>query len=141
MAKKLSIAPKYIDQLIYGKSGVVDNDGNVNLLKLGVVDVKRASPLKWGGGTNQPRNLPPISKLVDTSRIASFRATSMPNLHQPLDDTAKRKIKSPPWKSGKASARWGEEHYRSTSDLTSGQKVHPSTHLMLLSEICLWSLI
>ena len=122
VAKKLSLAPKYIDQLIYGKSGVVDNNGNVNLLKLGVVDVKQASPLKWGGGRNQSRNLPRISKLADTSRIDSFRATSMPNLHQPLDDTTKRKIKSPPWKSGIASARWGEEHYRSTSDLTSGQK-------------------
>ena len=48
MAKNLSIALKYIDQLIYGKSGVVDNDGNVNLLKLGVVDVEAGVTVKMG---------------------------------------------------------------------------------------------
>ena len=50
MAKKLSLAPKYIDQLIYGKIWGVDNNGNVNLLKLGVVDVKAGVSVEMGRG-------------------------------------------------------------------------------------------
>ena len=51
-----------------------------------------------GEGEISPRNLPGISKLADTSGIDSFRATSMPNLHQPLDDTTKEKLRVHPGK-------------------------------------------
>ena len=51
-----------------------------------------------GRGAKSVKKFTSISKLADTSRIASFRATSMPNLHQPLDDTAKEKLRVHPGK-------------------------------------------
>jgi|EP00942_MAST-04A_sp_MAST-4A-sp1_P000151 hypothetical protein len=172
MSEKLSLAPKYIDQLIYGKTGIVDNDGNVNLLKLGVIDVSHITPSKkkphadhHGNttttyGSSSPaieRNInkfgmeevemhysynkhnddnnnlnanKSLAKLFHKTSISGKKITgskSMPNLHRTTNIKNNKSNKldgraqSPPWKNGKASARWGEEHYRST-DFICGEK-------------------
>lgn len=155
MSQKLSLAPKYIDQLIYGKTGIVDNEGNVNLVKLGVVDANKIKLMnKHANSINKN------SKYGDTDTVEMYNTSmnnhksltnlfhktgidcksmtgskSLPYLQHKKNKINNRSIvpnhlgntgsaaraQSPPWKNGKASARWGEEHYRST-DSISGQK-------------------
>jgi hypothetical protein len=155
MSQKLSLAPKYIDQLIYGKTGIVDNEGNVNLVKLGVVDANKIKLMnKHANSINKN------SKYGDTETVEMYNTSmnnhksltnlfhktgidcksmtgskSLPYLQHKKNKINNRSIvpnhlgntgsaaraQSPPWKNGKASARWGEEHYRST-DSISGQK-------------------
>ena len=140
MCRTLNIPSKFADQLIYGKQGVVDDVGNVNLLALGVYHSKKVSKMRV-----YRENIDNFSSPVFNKTILSVGAKSgievspgllgavVGGIQNPSSPVAtnlcKRSYnkeglvaKSPPWKRDLGSARWGDEHYRSTFELIRGRE-------------------
>jgi hypothetical protein len=138
LGKQLNMAPKYLDQLVYGKAGVCDENGNVDLVALGILKTSVASPVRKRGGPSVEQaqyhrsrngfNSPiymsaQLNVGAETKKSLMKKSSSLPALsqHNTIDQKGVR-AKNPPWKRGLASARWGDEHYRSTFSLTQGRQ-------------------
>ena len=136
IGKELNMAPKYLDQLVYGKVGACDENGHVNLVALGIMKPSGASPMRNKLGQNSGPSLNQTNKFnspiymnarlnvgVKAKKGLIKKSSSLPALKQKNPNfQGGLQTSKPPWKRGLASARWGEETYKSTFSLTQGQR-------------------